>query len=234
MNNDTSNFIPVKVLKIYKQYSKANYYMELHDVKANGKEGRNLGSGRPLTQAMMRGLISAAHLDEEETDTYFDAKLMDPRIISFEPLKFKRHVIWYDKPGVKKMLFTKGMHLKSGNYTLPGLLYILHLNKLRVFAIRTGNRRPELNSMLYYPPLFNTIGDFQFCWGSVRANSEQQIAIDTEIKMWDNFLWSSKWSHSQADYEKALKATKGGTVRFNTKLLTPAHMTLNDAINKYL
>lgn len=234
MSNDKSDFSPAKVLKIYKQSGRATYYMEMHNVVSDGKNGRKLGSGRPLTQAMMRGLISASHLKESETDSYFSSKLMDPRIISFEPLKFKRHVIWYDKPGVRKLIFSKSMKMKDGYYALPGMLYILHMNRFRVFAIRTGNRRPVLDTKLYYAPLFNTIGDFQFCWGSVRANSEQQLAIDSEIKMWDGFLWDSKWSHSQHDYEKALKATKGGTVRFNTKLLTPAGMTLGDAINKYI
>lgn len=222
------DFQPVKVLKVYKQSYKSQYYIEIHDVRND----QSIGTGRPLTQRMMRQLVSAAHV--EEKSNYFLNPMLDPRLLSVEPLKFKRHIIWYDKPGPRKLIFTKGMKLKDGVYEMPGILYFLHMGKLRVFAIKNGRSRPTLQTQLYYPPLFNTVGDFQFCWGSVKAQSDEATHIDTEMLMWEEFLWNSKWSHRHEANEKQLLATKNGERRFNTRKLVTAGMTLEGAIRKYL
>jgi PRTRC genetic system protein B len=189
-------------------------------------------AGKPLTKTAMIKIIGAVNIRHESV--YFNQPLIDPRLLSMDPLKFRRHIIWYDKPMVRELLFTKDMKIKTGHYSTPGFLYFLHLGKLRVFAIKNAKVRPGLNTKLYYAPLFNTVGDFGFCWGSVRARTDDVEAIDAEMFKWEEFLWNSKWSHSHKEYEKLYKATENGKKSFNTRKLVSTGMTLKSLINKYL
>lgn len=228
MEQPKNDFVLEKVLKVYKQQPNNNYYIEMHGIMQSNK----LGPGRALTRSAMVKIVGAVNV--KANAEYFSQPLLDPRLLAVDPIKHKRHIIWYDKPKIRELLFIDGHSLKTGMYSTPGFIYFLHLGKFRCFAIKNPRQRPDLMTQLYHPPLFNTIGDFQFCWGSVKTRGQKSDHVEVEMKQWEEFLWNSRWSHGQNVYEKLYKATDHGKKPFNTRTLASAHMNLKTLIYKYL
>ena len=238
MDIDQNKFIPWIVLKVYKQGANSKYYIEIHNVMhRNTKEIGILGAGRPLQKKTLQRLLGAVNTTEQKS--YFEKTLLDPRLLTCEPAKFKRHILWYDVAKPQAMLFTNDIKLKDAMYSMPALLYFVHLDKIRIFAMKTGNRRPDLNTKLYIAPLFNQISDGDFCWGSAKTDTSEIEEIDKEMSAWDGFLWNSKFSeHGTVKTERKIldiyKEVKNGKAKFLNKNLVSVELTVGQLLKKYL
>ncbi len=238
MDTDQSKFIPWIVLKVYKQGTNSKYYIEIHNVMhRNTKEIGILGAGRPLQKKTLQRLLGAVNTTEQKS--YFEKALLDPRLLACEPAKFKRHILWYDIAKPQAMVFTKDIKLKDAMYSMPALLYFVHLDKIRIFAMKTGNKRPDLNTKLYYAPLLNQTGDGTFCWGSAKTDTSEIEEIDKEMNAWDGFLWNSKFSeHGTALTKLKLsiiyRIVKDSKIKFPNKYLESVNLTVGQLLKKYL
>lgn len=240
MNFERQDFAPDKVLKVYKQIFKNNYYIEIHNVtkKMQSDSEFELGPGRTLTKRTFQKLLGAAY--SNEISTYFEGMLMDPRLLACEPVKHKRYIIWYDPVQVREINFTENNILKSGMYSLPALLYFVMGDTIRVFAMKTGKRRPAIDTKLYHAPIMNRVSDYQLCWGSVKCEVAHIDEIDAEMKAWENFLWNSRFSHtggaaaSKTSMTKIYQSTFEGRKAFPIAELRDTKLTIIDLFKNYL
>jgi PRTRC genetic system protein B len=185
------NFIPAKVLKVYKGEDDT-YYIEVHPVY-NKKGVFSIGAGMPLTRKTLQKLLGAAMSDGIES-IWWDNPIMPECILSFCQEKYKRHIMWWRPARSIEMLFTDTAKLQSGTIRMPAMLFFSHLDKIRIFALKE-NRRPTLKTTLYAAPLLNSIADNHLCWGNVSNQVHNVIQIDKEIDTWENYLWNSQFSH---------------------------------------
>lgn len=235
MNTATENFLLRKVIKVYRNgYSSNKFYLETCDVKQNSKGEDVLFNDTPLDQSIMKKIIQATYNDEGDT---FNKGLINPFILSCEPKKYKRHIIWYNKPKVVEMKFNiaKGAY-KDGLYSMPGLLYFLFDEKLKVFALRNGNKKPDLTTKLYYAPLHNLTTGYELCMGSVKNHSINIENVDDEIKFWENVIWNSYFNkdgtvHLKRPLKEVYKQCYGGKEKFPTSVLVDTEKTIQNLID---
>jgi len=239
MKEDEHNFYPCHILKIYRQDFKDKYYIEIHNVmREKTTDIGTLSAGRPLQKKTFQRLLGSA--SDIEQKSYFQNILLDPRLLACEPAKFKRHILWYDKAGPKRMIFTKDVKTKTGMYSMPALLYFAYLDKIKIFAMKTGNKRPDQYTKLYFAPLFNQIENHELCWGSVKKDTSEIEEIDKEVEAWDNYLWQSRFSEyggikvAERAIHVIYKEIKNGTNKFPGKDLRDADLTITGLFNKYL
>ena len=240
MNFERQDFAPEKVLKVYKQIFKNNYYIEIHNVtKKNQSDNEfELGPGRALTKRTFRKLLGAAY--SSEISSYFEGMLLDPRLLACEPVKHKRYIIWYDPAKTREISFTENNALKSGLYSMPALLYFVIGDTIRVFAMKTNKHRPVITTKLYHAPVMNRVSDYQLCWGSVKCETSHIDEIDAEMNAWENFLWNSRFSHgggftaTKDPINKIYKSVFGGKKSFPSAQLQDTKLTITDLFNNYL
>lgn len=184
------DFLPVKAIMVYSQKYNSKYYLEIHDVQENNNSEPRLSSGKPLNKSTMKDIIGAVSDDDESV---FNKGLLNPMILSCEPKKYKRHIIWYSKPGLKYLRFDeKRLKHKEGYYSMPGLLYFVIDGEITIYALK-GSRRPIIQTKLYHAPLYNLF-DGTMCMGNVKNNSSKIINIDDEITFWENSIWNSQFN----------------------------------------
>lgn len=186
------DFLPEKILKVYKSGTN-NYYIEVHPVY-NKKGKLAIGAGQPLTKKTLHKLIGVAMSDSTE-NIWWENPIMPQHLLSFCSEKHKRHIMWWRPKGKINMLFSEGMKLTSGLISMPAMFFFVHLDKIRIFALKE-NKRPILSTKLYHAPLLNVIQDNQLCWGNVSNETHDILPIDKELLMWENYLWNSKFSHA--------------------------------------
>ena len=238
MNTNNNDFQPCNVLKIYRQEFNDNYYIEIHGVIYNRATGESiLGAGRPLQKKTFQRLLGTA--GDDNYNSSFQNILLSPRLLACEPIKYKRHILWYDPAGSKEILFTKEIKLEDGIYSMPALLYFVSLDKIKVFAMKTGNKRPGLHSNLYFAPLFNQIESHEFCWGNVKKDVSAINEIDSEMNAWDAFLWNSRFSEYNTSVTKKsltmiYKKVKNKVNKFPNEELIDTKLTIKTLLGKYL
>lgn len=198
MEINLNNFIPSKVLKVYKSPADG-YYIEIHNVyKYKQKEQYHLGSGMPLTRNTMRKLMSSTL--SADTSQYEDIKIFDKGILYCVHEEYKRVIVWW-RPA-RKIYMHFSQTLTDGEIWMPPMLFIVKNDDLMIFAMKQ-NSRPKLNTMLYNAPLLNNISENKMCWGSANIKLKASSDVNTEIQAWENRLWMSRFAHAGN-----LKATK--------------------------
>lgn len=225
-----NEFVPKALLKIYRNEDNHSY-IEVHNV-INGKE---ILPGAPLTKKALSNLIGIA--EDNNNINSFSKSFVPQNLLSVEFKLYKRHILWYLKKGIYDLKF-QGIKLKDGRYPMPALLFFVVHGDLKIFALRTGNTRPKLDTQLYHPPIFNTSGN-GLCWGNVRKDNEQ-IEIDEEMDRWENLFWNSKFTIHGPGIIKSenlfslYKSLYGGKKSFPVKELVKTKLTIHSLLKKYL
>jgi PRTRC genetic system protein B len=228
------DFLPEKVLKVYKSGTDA-YYIEIHPVYQR-KGDYAIGAGQPLTKKTLQKLLGAA-IAEEGDHIWWDNPIMPDCLLSFCVEKYKRHILWWRPKRSVDMLFAEKIGLKDGPVNIPAMLFFSHLDKIRIFALKE-NKRPTLRTNLYAAPLLNAIADNHLCWGNVSNNVHEIMEIDKEIDTWENYLWNSRFSHggsakvTKADIITVYKKIAGTKKQFPVSQLIPQSITVNDLIKE--
>jgi len=192
MKDGKPDFVPEKILKVYKSGTDA-YYIEIHSVYM--KKGElAVGAGHPLSKKTLQKLIGVAMSDNTE-NLWWEHPIMPECLLSFCAEKYKRHIMWWRPKGKVEMLFVDGTKLKSGPVSMPAMLFFVQLDKIKIFALKE-NKRPTLHTKLYHAPLLNAVAENQLCWGNVRNETNDILPVDKELFMWENYLWNSKFTHA--------------------------------------
>lgn len=221
------------VLKVYKQKHSDNYYIESHRVFEFDNK-YHLSAGVPLKKQVLSKLTQVT--SSVEYVERFDKGLLDKRILSVNPDKANRHVLWYDQ-AMDRLIKLSEKKLKTGMYPMPAFLYLLIHDDIFVYALKTGNKRPDLNSKLHYPPIYNVLNDFNICWGNVKRDTDKDLTVEAEMSLWTSYLWNSQFN------QYGIGRTKSGIVKtyplakkmkkFPHNELVPLDMNINDLLIKH-
>jgi PRTRC genetic system protein B len=186
------DFELTNVLKIYSSEGKS--YIEIHNVKTDDNGNNTLGEGRPLSKKAIKKMINYISESSENYKPQFSTLLMNKYILSIESNINHFHLVWYSPEKIYDVLFTKDAGCKSGKYKLPAFLYVVVDDVIKVFTMKTGNRRPVLQTELFNAPIMNTIHDNKMCWGSVDTEFKSK-QIDKIIDNIESSMWNSYFAH---------------------------------------
>lgn len=130
---------------------------------------------------------------ESETKIKFGGYI-PPNVLGYkEGVQFNQFA-WYTPPSMQYLLFTKDANIKSGNYYVPGLVWILS-NTVNVWAYKEWK---ELNTELYRAPFLN-INDENVCMGTaidfLKDTLKKSNTFLDVIKGVEDSFWNSRFDH---------------------------------------
>jgi PRTRC genetic system protein B len=228
-------FVPTCVITVYtskKEYDNFHhYYIEIQNVQVVNKTNV-LSAGVPLSQSALSDLLGVVD-NENNKELYFNYGLLNKYLLACEPVKYKRFILWYSKPGKYKMNFSDSMPYKDGEYTLPAFLYFVTNNSLQVYALKS-NKRPTLKTKLYRAPIFNITNGKHLCMGNIKNNSDNIMNIDEEMKYWEQVLWNSTFTnHAAPKLNKPIKEVYKLSLNghFSSEVLIDTEMTINSLLS---
>lgn len=186
----TADFTPKAGVIIYEgpgQYGSPIYYLEYRDI-IHGK----MGAGKPLAQEAIQDIVGYFYQDNKKGAEI--RGVVPEELLACEYGPTKKVLIWYNKPMVRPMYFTKGLHLPNGNAGQPGLIYIAEDNHLSMYAYK-GDGRPDEDTKLYYVPYHNCSSTGKVCLGSGKVKRPTAITYSAVIKYYETYFWATEFSH---------------------------------------
>jgi PRTRC genetic system protein B len=234
MQKEKEVFIPTNILTVYSRGSDRAYYIEASDVI--NKKGKYVpGPGRPITKEVMRNLINAVFDDRSEKKNCLKDNYIGEHILFFVPETHNRRIVWYRKAMQIQMIFSSKLNIPKAKIWMPAMLFNVSIGHLSIYAL-TQNKRPTLTTKLCHPPILNLISENKLCWGGVKTKIPEGITIDDEIKLWEDYLWKSEFSHAGAgistktDIVKLLRKLGKSGEKFPTDQLLSTNQTLRSIL----
>ena len=159
-------------------------YMETRPVLKNGE----LGPAKPVSHAFVSSLAdmfgttgrSIPHGNVPSNMLYIDTRT--------------ENYVWYNPPQRRMMYFNDVIPLKDQEYNMPGFIYVVNKDKLRVFSFK--GKKPNAKSRLIHAPAFNTT-DGRVCLGGAAgdAGKPSDLTWNNFLKWWEGKFWNSINSH---------------------------------------
>ena len=198
MKKEPKIFKPTAVMVIYDAADgHGENYVEvgrIREFKNNDPTDWNIGPLKPLTRNALRRLL-ASSIENEENEKRIKG-FMPKRLIYFNEHLGDRTMVWYREAGPQMVLFTDEFELQSGWYNLPQLVYILHNDKLKVFATKDKKKRPEPSTEMFHAPIFNQVAHDNICWGNVKLDFAENLSLQMQIDNWERAMWGSLFSET--------------------------------------
>lgn len=146
---------PQEVIVTYSGHE--TFYMELASVI----DGR-IGPFRPMGAEEMHKM--GGLLMEESTKLNIGA--IPRNLIYMDYNTGKYSLVWYTKPGFKKMFFKPDLHIPNGaTYPVPGLFWKYHYGTVSLFAFKKLDKKLAQTN-LFRAPFHNIHQDHTVCMGS--------------------------------------------------------------------
>lgn len=200
MNNITqelgTTFYPYSALVFYKSdegYN--NFYVEHFDMDNNGTPI----NAHPLTVNESKELSRMLNVEQEQNNTCFIPNGILPSNILHLNSNDNGQVIWYNKPQKCPLLFVKSLDISNGTAYMPTLIFKATKTELSVYALKS-NRRPTMNTKLYYAPFFNIYEDGSICMGTVDIQVKDANSLEEFITLWEDHFFNSYFSHLLDSY----------------------------------
>lgn len=210
-----SDFIPEKLLVFYKN-AKAQVYIEEGKIK-NGQLSMLSPASVPSIKRLMRSIDSSTYNVNNE--------ILPQGTVYYNQIT--GDFAYYEKPGLRQMIFKKGLEWESNRYNLPGLLFCFIAEKPFVFAVKTDNLTEDTD--LYIAPLMNVSDDGSICMGTgdfVLTNS-----IRANVALFKKSFWGSAFSHwsgSAGKYETMINPVYSRIKKFPVKELIPSKLKIRN------
>lgn len=118
----------------------------------------------------------------------------DPLIADCAAHRCREKLVWYHKPEVRNMFFTKSLNIPDGQMKVPGLVYDVSDKTLRIFAFK-GNKPKDI---LYKAPFMNTCETY-VCLGNSKVKYPEERTFANVINYWETMFWKSEFSHILGD-----------------------------------
>ena len=196
MNDITQNFgtlyYPKSALVFYEtKGTETDMYVEHFDMDSNG----NPINAHPLTVKEANVLTKSLQTDEEKNKAFLKPKgILPTNILHINPSE-KGTVVWYTKAQQRKLYFVDSLDIPNGKAQVPPMLWFADKNSLTVFAL-ANNRRPTVNTALYYAPFFNIYEKGNVCMGTVSIDIKNSASVEEFIQAWEDYFFNSYFSHS--------------------------------------
>jgi PRTRC genetic system protein B len=217
MNNVSHQFneqyVPVKALLIYNsvvqdtdnyERKETEIYVESYDI---GKYGNPINA-HPLSIKEMDALSQLFQSSTELKNTCLHCKGIIPQRVIHINAQSNGYAIWYTPPKEVNLFFTDNLSIPSGRTKIPALLWKATKDRLQVFSLK-GKAKPNINTPLYYAPLFNLSSDGSVCMGTVNINIDRQTYLEYFISQWETYFFNSYFTHTIGSH----KHCKGNLVQ---------------------
>ncbi len=227
------NYYPYSALVFYKSdESYNNFYVEHFDMDSNGTPI----NAHPLTIQEGKKLSQMLNIDEEQKNACFIPNGLLPTNVLYLNPTDNGQVIWYNKPQKQKVYFIESLGISNGTAYMPTLIFKATKTELSVYALKS-NRRPSMNTKLYYAPFFNVYESGKICMGSVDIKVSKAQSLEEFISLWEDHFFNSYFAHLLGNYNpiksnivEFWKQHINTEKPFDTKELKRNNRTLKDII----
>ena len=198
-----SGFEPFKALLIYR-YDKAEeinqfqrdekrteIYVESYDIGRNGKPI----NAHPLNEKEMSSLSELLQATQETKTSYLKSKGLLPANILYVNQQANGYAIWYTPPQEVSLFFVDGLHIPSGKYHVPAMLWKANADRLTIYGLK-GKAKPTEQTKVCHAPFLNVYGSGQVCMGTVQINIGESTCLEEFTKKWEQYFFNSNFSHS--------------------------------------
>ena len=238
MKKRDEDFIPVGMLVFYQQTFAGSTYVEYRKVHKT-EEGLIYGNARPLKPGTLKALMQSAYNHNGGDSDIFDDYFLDSSILAMDTKPFSRKIIWWRPEQTRTILFNDRIPLPSTEYPLPAMLFYVNRDTIKVYAMKTGKKRPDKKTELFHAPIFNMVQKNEICWGNVKLQGESVPPVDEEVKTWEQRMWNSFFSEVGSTQlmrdipitEAYQQAKEKG--KFNLKHLAPVGITINNLLEEW-
>lgn len=193
-NQFETYYSPISALVFYRCNSAMNEsYVEYYDMDKNGAPI----NAHPLTVHEAIKLAESLTVEKDKTNKLTSDGILPANLLYFDAESDK--IMWYTKPQFRNLYFTKSLGIPSGRCHTPAMLWTADRKSLNVYAL-IGNRKPTLNSPLFYAPFFNVNESGNVCLGSVDVQTEEKGSVKELMKLWETYFFNSYFSHLMAEH----------------------------------
>jgi hypothetical protein len=194
-------YVPKRALVLYTS-NRNGRYLEMTDIKNNA-----LRNNRPASKRMIGNMLK--DLESERDDRVLTYKGFIPEdLLLLETGKGKINFVQRTEPRKANLIFKKEM-FPSGEYHIPGLVFVQYEGSRRVFAYLNWQ---GMYTILYRAPFLNVNDGNSLCVGSSLGGLRADTANEYIEQYIDRFF-NSEFSELQGEptkcsYEDYLKHTK--------------------------
>lgn len=239
-----SGFEPYKALLIYKhekdeeisqfqrKAQETQIYVESYDIGHNGKPI----NAHPLTVKEMTALHAILQTSQELQDTYLKSKGLLSNKVLYVNQQANGYAIWHTPPQEVTLYFIEGLHIPSGKFQIPAMVWKANADTLHVYGLK-GKTKPNELSKLFHAPYLNIYGSGQVCMGTVQINISKTTCLEDFMATWERYFFNSNFSHSisgnnstKTNTTELWRSLAGSGKPFPQDELLPTHLSLKQII----
>ena len=199
-------------------------YVEIREI--DSQTGR-MKSGKPLSK---KGLEELTRVYDNTPESLLSGTIPS-RLLWCDPRN--EIFIWYNKPGKHRMEFSKNVKLDTGEYYMPGVVFMSRKDTLYAYAFK--GKKPSPATRLLHGPFFNTYAACHICTGTARHQIEGPPSFEKTLEHFETIFWNSENSHPifwHTDKDQPLELDKAVAkykdIPFDTSILKPTKLKLRN------
>ncbi|MFD2145747.1 hypothetical protein [Mucilaginibacter antarcticus] len=97
------------------------------------------------------------------------------------------YAVWYTPPQEVNLFFVDGLHIPSGKFHVPAMLWKANAERLAVYALK-GKAKPTENTKLCHAPYLNIYAGGQVCMGTVQINIAKSTCLEEFMQTWERYF----------------------------------------------
>lgn len=229
MNTLTTNITtlmkPKAALVVY--HTEGAYADKYHvEVRSIGEDDR-MGAGKPVTMEFLTAL--AGSFSESYSNTPHGK--IPENLLYCNPKKGFEKYVWYNMPCTRVMYFKDSLKIDSGEYCIPGVVYVLNKNELYVYSFKGSTLFDD--TKLFRAPFFNVYTNGNVCQGYPKIDYPQNPSFSDFTEYWEKRFWLTEFSHlngGNPTKKNLITVTKSSKESFDESMLVSAKMKLKDLL----
>jgi hypothetical protein len=190
------NYVPTHIMTLYSENNRAfgDKYLEISEIIRNPKKAEKskpyiIVNTAPADGMFLRDLVSS--IKAENFDALQFKSIIPSNVLYFKSVDETPSIVWYRESETRMLHFKEDMGIKSGNYIMPKVIFMLHDNDLSVFRI-TDEMITE-KTALYFLPLPNIHDDSTVCLGGAKRNRQSKCLEDI-IQKYEELFYQTRFN----------------------------------------
>lgn len=182
---------PKAVMTIYETFNESEYkqqigyYVEVREINKMGLPQE----AKPASIALMRDI--AKSFNENYSPSPFGT--IPPTLLFADNTIGHERYVWYNPPQKRMMYFVESLKMEDKEYNMPGFIYEVYNNNLRVFSFK--GKKPSEATEILSAPAFNTSENGDVCTGTAMKTRPAKCTWKELMLHWENIFWNSLNSH---------------------------------------
>jgi len=230
-------FTPTHILTLYSERGSAHgeKYLEISEIIPNPKQTQYskpyiIANTAPADGTFLRDLVST--IKAENFDALQFKSIIPSNVLYFKSVDETPSIVWYRESETRMLHFKEDMELKTGNYILPKLIFMLNDNDLSVFRI-TDEVITE-KTALYLLPLPNIHDDSTVCLGSGGKRQRQSKSLEDVIHKYEELFYHTRFNvfHNDECFPEGTKISELPMYMVNWPLKLSETKTLKELLHE--